>query len=120
MDTMVPNLEILRILLDIGVSPNWEYEGRTPLFAAAYMNNNTDSMRLLLEFGANPNNGGKKGYPPIFRTLVDADDACYEKFNFLLNHGADPNGQKNNGKTILQTVLELDPNYNVLKGHLVR
>lgn len=116
-NTTVPNLETLRILLDAGVSPEWENAGRTPLFAAAYMNNTTDAMGLLFEFDANPNNGGEQGYPPILRTL---DDASYEKFVFFLDHEVDPNGTRNDGKTILQTVLELGPALDVLKARLVQ
>ncbi|KAH7096041.1 ankyrin repeat-containing domain protein [Paraphoma chrysanthemicola] len=87
--TNFPNLEIIQILLDAGVSPDWEdSEGRTPLFAAAYMNRNTEAMELLLKAGANPNNGGSTRYPPILRTL---DDANLDKFEFLLDRGASPN-----------------------------
>jgi ankyrin repeat protein len=115
-NTTVPNLETLRILLDAGVSPEWENQGRTPLFAAAYMNRTTDAMGLLFEFDANPNNGGEQGYPPILRTLLDTS---YEKFVFFLDHEADPNGTKDDGKTILQIVLELEPSLVVLEALLV-
>jgi len=116
-NTMDPNLETLRILLDAGVSPECENEGVTPLFAAAYMNNTTDAMGLLFEFGANPNYGGTERDPPILRTL---HDASYEKFVFMLDHGADPNGTQRDGKTILQMVLELKPQLVVLKAQLVK
>jgi hypothetical protein len=67
--TTIPDLGTVRTLLDAGVSPESENEGLTPLFMAAYMNIKMDAMGLLLEFGANPDNGGEKGYPPLVRTL---------------------------------------------------
>ncbi|KAJ7205282.1 ankyrin repeat-containing domain protein, partial [Mycena pura] len=116
-NTTKPNLEVLRILLEAGVSPNWEFGGLTPLYTAAYMNESTDGLDLLCQFGADVNNGGRDGFLPILRTL---SDASYEKFLFFLDHGVDPNGTGRDGKTILQEVLELALSVVVLKGRLAQ
>jgi hypothetical protein len=84
--TEFPDLEKIQILLDAGVSPQCEdSDGRTLLFGAAYMNRTTEAMNMLLKAGANPDNGGSKGFPPILRTL---DDASLDKFVFFLDRGA--------------------------------
>jgi ankyrin repeat protein len=84
-----PSLDIIRLLLEAGISVESEdRDGRTLLQAAAYMNDSTDVLELLLQFGADPNNGGKSGLLPIMRTV---DDSSYDKFLFLLRNGADPN-----------------------------
>jgi ankyrin repeat protein len=116
-NTTYPDLDILQFLLNCGIPPESENaDGRTPLFTAAYMNNHTAAMGLLLEYGADPNNGGSRGYPPTFRTL---HDASLDKFVFLLDHGADPNGTKGT-QSILEAVLELSLQLSVLKAQLAR
>ena len=112
-----PDLQTVMDLLNAGISPSWENdEGRTPLFAAAYMNIKTDTMKLLIDRGADPNIGGSQGYPPIQRTL---DDSSYAKFVFLLDNGVSPNLAMETGKTLLEVVLDLEPSLIVLKGRLV-
>jgi hypothetical protein len=81
------------------------------------MNESTDGLNLLCQFGAEVNNGGQHGFLPILRTF---SDASYEKFLFFLNHGVDPNETGRDGKTILQAVLELKLSVVVLKGRLVQ
>lgn len=112
-----PNLEQISLLLKYGASPEAENsEGRTALFVAAYMNEPTEAMDLLLVHGANPNNGGTKGVPPLLRAL---DDASLPKFAFLLSRGADPNAIWH-GKSILTIVLErVSDNLVVLKKAVV-
>ncbi|XTI84864.1 ankyrin repeat-containing domain protein [Cenococcum geophilum] len=108
-----PNLEFIEIILNIGISSDWENDqGRTPLFKAAYMNGSTDAMKLLLDAGADPDNGGSRGYPPILRTL---DDASFEKFAFFLENGANPNATDPHGKTVLESVMDDASSLTVLK-----
>ncbi|OCL05902.1 hypothetical protein AOQ84DRAFT_224394 [Glonium stellatum] len=98
-DTMVPNLETLRILLNAGVSSESENDkGPIAIFAAAYVNKTTKSPGPLFGFDANPDNSGKEGYPSVLRTLRDT--SC-EKFVFFLNHGADLNGPRNHGNSVI-------------------
>jgi hypothetical protein len=102
--TEFPDLENIQTLLDAGVSPQCEdSDGRWLLFAAAYMNRTTEAMNMLLKAGANPDNGGSKGHPPILRTL---DDASLDKFMFFLDRGASPNVVHREGSPILQLVVE--------------
>jgi ankyrin repeat protein len=99
-----PNLESIRLLLEAGISPESENrDGKTLLHAAVSMQDSTDVLELLLDFGADPNNGGKCGLPPILRTL---DYCSHEKFHFFLRNGADPNATNAKGKTVLQVVIE--------------
>jgi ankyrin repeat protein len=114
--TDFPDLEKMQILLDAGVSPQWEdSDGRTLLFAAAYRNRTTEAMNMLLKAGANPDNGGSKGYPPILRTL---HDASLDKFMFFLDRGASPNAVDSKGSPILQLVVEHET-LAVIKGQAV-
>jgi len=112
-----PNLEQVSLLLKYGASPEAEdSEGRTALFVAAYMNEPTETMDLLMMHGANPNNGGTKGVPPLLRAL---DDASLPKFAFLLSRGADPNAIWD-GESILTMVLRrVSHNLMVLKKTVV-
>ncbi|KAJ6592897.1 ankyrin repeat-containing domain protein [Mycena capillaripes] len=112
-DTTKPDLEVLRILLEAGLSPNWEFKGLTPFHAAASMNGSTDVLNLLYQFGAEVNNCGRDGSRPILCTWN------YEAFLFFLNHGVDPNDTGRDGKTILQAVLELTHSA-VFKDRLVQ
>ncbi|KAF1852223.1 ankyrin [Cucurbitaria berberidis CBS 394.84] len=115
--TASPDLGKVRILLDMGMSPEWEnHEGQTPLFEAAFANSNIEAMSMLLEAGASPNNGGKEAYPPLAKTL---DDASLVKFEFLLAYGADPNATGKGGKSILENVVELHSSLSVPKYYAV-
>ncbi|RHZ53721.1 uncharacterized protein CDV56_102257 [Aspergillus thermomutatus] len=112
-----PNLETIRLLLEAGISPESENrDEKTPLHAAAYMNDSTDALELLLDYGADPDNGGKCGLPPILRTL---DDCSHEKFVCFLRNGADPNATNAEGKTVLQVVME-EASPRAFRGRLVK
>ncbi|KAF5254271.1 hypothetical protein FANTH_935 [Fusarium anthophilum] len=89
----------------------------TPLYVAAYMNETTEeAMKLLLEHGADPNDGGSKGYPPLVRAL---EDSSLDKFTFLLANGAKPS-VRHADRSILTIVLKLPDTLVVLKYQLVR
>ncbi|KAF5700293.1 ankyrin repeat-containing protein [Fusarium mundagurra] len=91
--------------------------GQTPLYIAAYMNETTEeAMKLLLDHGADPNDGGSKGYPPLVRAL---EDSSLDKFMFLLANGAKPS-VRHADRSILTIVLELPDTLVVLKYQLVR
>ncbi|EXK23823.1 hypothetical protein FOMG_19419 [Fusarium oxysporum f. sp. melonis 26406] len=101
-----PNLEHIKLLLRIGgYSASAENsKGQTPLYIAAYMNETTEeAMKLLLDHGADPNDGGSKGYPPLVRAL---EDSSLDKFMFLLANGAKPS-VRHADRSILTIVLEL-------------
>lgn len=118
LNSIKPNLEHVELLLRIGgysVSAE-NSEGRTPMFVAAYMNEITEAMELLLDHGADPNNGGSKGYPPLVRAL---EDSSLGKFMFLLTNGANP-CVRHGDKSILTVVLELPDTLVVFKYKVAR
>ncbi|KAI6763995.1 hypothetical protein HG530_007784 [Fusarium avenaceum] len=118
LNSIKPNLEHVELLLRIGgysVSAE-NSKGRTPKFVAAYMNETTEAMELLLDHGADPNDGGSKGYPPLMRAL---EDSSLGKFMFLLARGANL-CVRHADKNILTIVMELPDTLVVLKHQLVR
>lgn len=50
------NTEIVKLMLDAGMSPNTDYYGEYALYYAA-RSNKTDMIKLLLDYGAKPNIG---------------------------------------------------------------
>ncbi|MDR1508144.1 MAG: ankyrin repeat domain-containing protein [Synergistaceae bacterium] len=88
------NLSAMRILLDMGVTPDArgaaEYDNRTALMQAS-QNDNIAAMRLLLERGADINaidNRGRNVLMKIFVHPFISDDAITEKkVTFLLDAG---------------------------------
>lgn len=118
LNSINPNLEHVELLLRIGgYSARAENsEGRTPMFVAAYMNEITEAMDLLLDHGADPIDGGSKGYPPLVRAL---EDSSLGKFMFLLASGANPY-VRHGDKSILTVVLELPDTSVVFKYKLAR
>ena len=118
-------LAIARLLLSLGADPNAYYmenddpnARQTPLYGAAGVNNNAEMTRLLLEAGADPNDGAPGGGSEslyhasefsdltclrlILEAKPDRDKVSYclaRKLDFedyqgallYLDHGADPN-----------------------------
>lgn len=74
-------------------------DGSTPLmYAAVY--GDLDSMRMLIERGADVNAANQAGATAL---MWAADDA--EKTRLLLEHGADPNGASATGRTAIRIAL---------------
>ena len=83
------HLEVMRLLIkEAGANPNvaHEVDRRTPLRFAAE-NGDTDSVRLLLEAGADPNLTDDSGISPLHMAALCASDCI----KLLLAAGADPN-----------------------------
>jgi ankyrin repeat protein len=74
--------EVIRLLLEVGASPNTNDGARYPRSAlkGAVEANNPDGVKLLLEAGANPDIG-----QPIGEAIGRGDHRCLE---LLLSHGA--------------------------------
>ncbi len=80
----VPNVEIVRLLLDRGANPNGNMDDGNPLVESLTF---PDVVRLLLERGANPNGDGD-GTPPLHWA---AADGTIETIRILLDAGANVN-----------------------------
>lgn len=73
-------LEMVRLLLENGADPNINYEGVSPLYIAAE-NDSTYSMKLLLEFGADPTM--KDGVGKTFLDYIILKEAREEIENYM-------------------------------------
>lgn len=80
------NHKLLEQLLDSGVSPNLG-EHIHPLNEAVHQHD-FQGMRLLLQFGANPNEPDRQGKTPL---LVAVDESFVDGANLLLKYRADSN-----------------------------
>ncbi len=86
------NKGMLRWLLEHDVSPD-SRKGNTPLMQAA-ADGDIVTMRLLLEFGANPNALNEESENPLgFATTYEQPDAI----KLLVDAGADINNQDDSG-----------------------
>jgi len=91
------NLEMIRLLLELGANPNIaDGYGYMPLCVAC-ANNKLSMVRLLLEYGANPNIVSKNGTPLdcAYNGIYDPE---LEIVRLLLEYGA------NIDQTLLETV----------------
>jgi Squalene-hopene cyclase C-terminal domain/Ankyrin repeats (3 copies)/Ankyrin repeat len=100
----------------------------TPLYRAV-MRNDTAGAKVLLEQGANPNEGRLAGFPPLFFPVLNQN---LELFRAMVAKDADINAKDGSGSTLLMwaafdeegrtTLLEellrigMDPNAKNLKG----
>lgn len=80
------NHGIIEQLLDRGVSPDSLQE--INLLREAVVNRDTESIRLLLLFGADPNTFDKNDLTPLFQA---AEMGFLEGAKMLVKYGADPN-----------------------------
>lgn len=102
--------DLIKKLLENGVSPDFcpDRQGFVPLLAAAQLNNEP-TIRLLLEFGADPNsrleNGQTALHFPIRNMKTQESMAsikrCAGLLKLLLDNGADPNLSDTNGNSPL-------------------
>ncbi|KAM6514194.1 hypothetical protein FALCPG4_015352 [Fusarium falciforme] len=101
-----PDVGQLEDLLESGTSPSAENaDGQTPLYKAIYMSEDINAIELLLKYGADPDDGGRRGEPLLFRALDDAKNMV-AKVSCLLDHGADPDIHVGN-RNFLGAVCEL-------------
>ncbi|GAB7539710.1 ankyrin repeat domain-containing protein [Burkholderia sp. 22PA0099] len=80
-----PNL--LRVLLNGGLDPNWLYNGDTPMLFEVAENKLLPQLTLLIEHKANVNARDSLGKTALFQaTMIQQWDTV----DYLLAHGADP------------------------------
>ena len=95
------NTDLLRYLLDSGVSPN-QYDtnsGLTPLLNATE-NNQLANAALLLEHGARPNVGDTYGRRPLWYAANASNTGFIQ---LLVQHGANVNATDNYSQTALMS-----------------
>ena len=121
-------------LVDAGASPNtgftWDGETENALYGAAGVAHHAGLTRLLLERGADPNDGETAYHAPegydntVLKLLVESgrlnEDSLtvmlvrkhdwhdHDGIRFLLEHGADPNRVSRWGRTALHQALLRD------------
>jgi ankyrin repeat protein len=107
--------ECCQLLLDDGANPNgMDYDGFTPLaYAATCLE--VDIAKLLLSYGAEPENGNSGGQKPLYLACQSGIDESPEdiperrRLNIvalLLKHGADVDGADNDGWTPLRLAID--------------
>ena len=98
---LYPTPDIVKILLEHGA----ELNGSSALAAASSMGK-VDTVKYLLEKGADPNDGGTRPLP--FYALHGAvEKGNHEIFKLLLEHGADPDVRNGKGQTVLIKAQEI-------------
>ena len=106
-------VSIVQCLLEAGANPNHHgsFETMTPLQYACYHGDH-ESLRLLLNHGANPNasvfGSNYDMYNPLRLALHQADESKrHEVTNILLDHGADVNLHDAYGNTPLSAAASM-------------
>lgn len=84
------SMRILDLLLKKGADPNVHSSTHNPVLHKVVWMGSVALFEKLLQSGADPNALDKKGSPIIFNLLQGASDRL-EKFQLLLEHGANPN-----------------------------
>jgi hypothetical protein len=87
-----PNL--LKALLEGGMSPDLRYDGDTPLIFATGQNNLLPQLHTLVEHGANVNIRDSIGNTPLFDATRLRQ---WDVVDYLLDHGADPTAADDDG-----------------------
>lgn len=93
--------ELLKHGADVSAAPT--SDPRTPLFVAA-TKNTADFVKVLLEFGASPNDRDREGQTPLMHAAKRGD---VNMTAALLAKGADPLATDNSGRTALQLATML-------------
>lgn len=88
----------VRILLNLGADPNLHdtYKGESPILEACEIGVNIDILKLILNYGGNPNNFVSEteelSEERTYETpLIRAAMTSFEKSKLLVEHGADVN-----------------------------
>lgn len=100
---------IVKRLLEAGLSPNSsELNHEKPLMLAS-RKRRKDLMKLLMEYGADPNLPGHLGMRPLHILAANfhpnAKLRIFELHQLLIDHGADPNTQDHSGCTPLHLAV---------------
>ena len=90
----------LKELLDNGLDPNYTVKNKMML-TMAFINNKFEIFKMLLEYGANPNNKNKDGQTVLMVVSIFGDSSDYNYTELLLDYGADPDIKDNRGHTAL-------------------
>ena len=101
------NLEIIRLLIRSGADVNVRVRsGKTPLHAAA-AKNNLEICKLLVAAGADANAKDNSGQTALVKTIPHGFTSPYfkEMVELMVKHGPIPIEIRNDGKTLLHTVL---------------
>ena len=105
--------DIVEFLLNVGANPNNINKGGYTPLASALLHGNEKISRLLIERGANLNNKDNKGNTPLMYT----NDGEIDIVELLLENGADPTLQNNDGKSAYELALD---NGHIEKARLIR
>lgn len=89
--------KIIKLLLEKGVPINacCIVSGQTSLYQAAYDRNNAETIRLLLDYGANSNKAENDGNTPL---MIAAQYGSVKMVQDLLNGGADSSAENRQGE----------------------
>jgi len=101
----------LHELIASGIDINAIEQGWGPALYLAAFDNDARAVRLLLECGANSNEGGPHGQTPLHGVLnslpENASDA-FEIVESLISYGADVNRKDVNGRTPLHDAVSME------------
>lgn len=97
--------EIIKILAKAGINVNVRDEkGNTPLIESAGGDRgNATAIRTLVNFGADPKLGNKRGANPLMIAAAGGESECLKE---LLKSGVDPRTADNGGQTPLDYATE--------------
>ena len=100
------DIEEVKSLLSSGMLNINKDHMTTPLCEAAWGGHNgqNDVMKILLEEGADPNKGDKRGRTPLYVAAYRGNMGAVQ---MLLDAGADPNSGNSNGDTPLSKAADV-------------
>ena len=102
----------LRLILDMGADINMKHKGVTPLLFAVYQYDDK-LVKILLEYGANPNFLDKNGlYSPLSEACVTNRVSVAK---LLLKYGADVNYQYNKSESALRVAAKGCKNFELVR-----
>ena len=96
---------ILNMLIEAGADVNFGREYNFPLFAAV-CHGKVESIKLLIQKGADVNKRNCVGNTALHRTLIPH---CHKTFDVLMKSGADVNVVNNVGMTPLMVAVQFYP-----------